>query len=129
MFEATKSKKLASVLATSASVTGDSKEAPELVLDRVSCIHHLVQFRSDKGATARARIDSGSKVNAITPAYATKLGLTVQKTDVGAQKINELSLATYRMVIAAFQVPYKLGRARFLQESFLVANTIMEVVL
>ena len=33
------------------------------------------------------------------------------------------------MVIAGFQVEDKLGRARFFQESFLLAETSMEVVL
>ena len=33
------------------------------------------------------------------------------------------------MAIASFQVADKLGRARFFQETFLVANTSMEVVL
>ena len=33
------------------------------------------------------------------------------------------------MVIAAFQVKDKFGRARFFQETFLLANTSMEVVL
>ena len=68
-------KKLVSVLATSASVTGASKEAPEVVLDRVPCIYYLVQFRKDKEKTIRALIDFGSEVNAMTPAYAKKLGL------------------------------------------------------
>ena len=33
-------------------------------------------------------MDSGSKVNAMTPAYASKLGLRVYHTNVGAQKID-----------------------------------------
>ena len=125
-----KAKKLVSVSATSASVTGASKKAPEVVLDRVPCIHYPVQFRKDKeGATIRALIDSGSEVNAMTPAYAKQLGLRTRRTDVGAQKIDGSLLATYGMVIAAFQVKDKLGRARFSQETFLLADTSMEVVL
>ena len=101
-----------------------------MVLDWVPCIHYPVQFRKDKeGATIRALIDSGSEVNAMTPAYAKRLGLWTQKTDIGVQKIDGSSLATYRMVIAAFQVIDKLGRARFFQETFLLADTTMEVVL
>ena len=65
----------------------------------------------------------------MTPAYAKQLGLQIQKTDVGAQKIDGSLLATYRIVIAAFQVKYKLGRVQFFQESFLLANTGIEVVL
>ena len=77
MSQATKVKKLIPVLATSASVTEASKKAQEVILDRVPCIHYPVQFRKDKRATIRALIDSGSKVNAMTPAYAKQLGLQV----------------------------------------------------
>ena len=127
---ASKAKKLVSVSATSASVTGASKEAPEVVLDRVPCIHYPVQFRKDKeGATIRALIDSGSEVNAMTPAYAKQLGLQTRRTDIRAQKIDGSLLATYGMVIAAFQVKDKFGRAQFFQETFLLADTSMEVVL
>ena len=110
-------------------MTKASKEAQEVILDRVPCIHYPVQFRKDKGATIRALIDSGSEVNAMTPAYAKQLGLQVRKTDVGAQKIDGSSLRTFGMVIAGFQIEDKLGRARFFQESFLLAITSMEVVL
>ena len=130
MSRTSKAEKLVSVLATSALVTDASKEAPEMVLDWVLCIHYPVQFQKDKEkATIQALIDSGSKVNTMTPAYAKQLGLQTQKTDVGAQKIDGSLLATYGMVIAAFQVKDKLGRARFFQETFLLADTSMEVVL
>ena len=69
MSRATQGKKLVLVLTTSASVTEASKEAQEVILDQVPCIHYPVQFRKDKGATIQALIDLGSKVNAMTPAY------------------------------------------------------------
>ena len=82
---------------------GASKEAQEMiVLDRVSCIHYLVQFWKDKGVTIRALIDLGSKVNVMTPAYAKQLGLQVRKTDVRAQKNDSSLLRTFGMVIANF---------------------------
>ena len=65
----------------------------------------------------------------MTLAYAKKLGLQTQKTNVGAQKIDGSLLGTYGMVIAAFQVKDKLGRVRFFQETFLLVNTSIEVVL
>ena len=65
----------------------------------------------------------------MTPAYAKQLGLRSRKVDVEAQKINGLSLNIFKMVIAGFQVIHKLGRARFFQKTFLLANTIMKVVL
>ena len=68
MSQATQAKKLVSVSATSASVTGANKEAQEVILDRVPCIHYPVQFQKDK-EVIKALIDSGSKVNAMTPAY------------------------------------------------------------
>ena len=110
-------------------MTGASKEAQEvIVLDWFPCIYYPVQFWKDK-ATIRALIDSDSKVNTMTPAYTKQLSLQVRKTDVGAQKIDDSSLRTFGMVIAGFQVEDKLGRARFFQELFLLAETSIEVVL
>ena len=51
-------------------MTKACKEAQEIILDRVPCIHYLVQFRKDNRATIQVLIDSGSKANAMTPAYA-----------------------------------------------------------
>ena len=103
-------KKLVSVLATSVSVTGASKKVPKInVLDRVSCICYPVQFRKDKSMDVLALLNSGNEVNAITPAYLAHLGFKIRVTNVGAQKIDGSSLATYNMVIAAFQVVNKLG--------------------
>ena len=65
----------------------------------------------------------------MTPAYAKQLGLRIRKTDVGTQKIDGSLLAIYKMVIVAFQVKDKLGRAWFFQETFLLANTSMQMVL
>ena len=100
-----------------------------MILDRVPYIYYPVQFRKDKRATIWALIDSGSKINAMTLAFAKQLGLQVRKTDVGAQKIDGSLLRTFGMVIAGFQVENKFGRVRFFQESFLLAETSMEVVL
>ncbi len=77
----------------------------------------------------RALIDSGSEVNAMHPTYATKLGLRVRKIDVEAKKIDRCRLDTFRMVIADFLVKNKLGRIRFFQDIFLLANTSIELVL
>ena len=78
---ATQAQKLVSVLATSASDTSASKEAQEMILNRVPYIYYPGQFQKDKDVI-KALINSGSKVNAMTPAYAIQLGLQVQKTDV-----------------------------------------------
>lgn len=114
-------KKLVSVSATSAPITGASKE-DEVVLEGVPCVYYPLRFRKDKENEVRALIDSGSEVNAITPTYASKLGLRVCHTDVGAHKIDGSTFETFGMVLANFQVEDKLGRARFFQEMFLLAD-------
>ena len=112
-------------MATSAPVTEASKE-DDIVLDWVPCIFYPIWFKKNE---VQALINSGSKVNAITPAYASKLGLQVRQIDVGAQKINGSTFETFGMVLASFPVEDKLGRARFFQETFLLADVSMEVVL
>ena len=82
-----------------------------MILDQVLCLHYLVQSTKNKEATIQALIDSGSEVNAMTLAYAKELSLWTSKTDVGAQNIDELSLDTFGILIAGFQVIDKLGRA------------------
>ncbi len=65
----------------------------------------------------------------MTPVYAAELGLTTRKTSVGAQKIDGSPLETYGMVLASFLLQDSLGRVRFFEETFLLADTSMEVVL
>ena len=111
-------------------VTGANIEASNMrVLDRVSSICYLIQFRKDKGKDVLALLDSWSKVNAMILAYTAHLGLKVKVTNVGVQKIDGSSLATYGMVIAAFQIVDKLSCSRFFQETFLLANISIKVVL
>ena len=118
------SKKLVLILATSVLVIDRGEE----VVVRVLCIHYRVQFQGDQ-EQVRALLNSGSKVNAISPAYAKRLGFKTWKTNVGAQKIDGSALKTFGMVIANFQIEDKGGRPRFFQETFLVADTKFEVVL
>ena len=120
-----------SVSAISVPVTDGGKE---VVLERVPCIHYPVRFQKDneqegQQPQVRALFNSGSKVNAMNPAYAKRLGLKTRKTNVGAQKIDGSALETFGMVIADFQVEDKSGRPRFFQETFLVADTKFEVIL
>ena len=99
-----------SVSATSASVTKASME--DISLARVPCIYYPVQFRKDS-SQVRALLNSGSEINAINPAYASRPGLRVHRTDIGAQKIDGSTLKTFGMVLASFQVEDKLRRIRF----------------
>ena len=65
----------------------------------------------------------------MTPAYASRLDLWVYHTNIRAQTIDGSTLETFEMVLASFQVKDKLGRTRFFQETFLLADISMEVVL
>ncbi len=40
----------------------------------------------------------------MTPAYAAKLNLVTKKNDIGTQKIDDLSLVIYGMVLESFSV-------------------------
>ena len=73
--------------------------------------------------------DSGSKVNAMHPTFAERLGIVVQTTNVSAQKIDGTTLETYGMVVAAFSITDQAKRIRFFEEIFLVANVSPDVVL
>ena len=101
----------------------------EEVVVRVPCIHYPVRFQEGQQQQVRALLDSGSEVNAMSPAYAKRLGLKTRKTNVRAQKIDGSAFETFGMVIADFQVEDKGSRPRFFQETFLVANTKFEMVL
>lgn len=74
-------KKLVSVSVTFAPMTWAGKKN-ELVLDKVLYIHYLLHFRKNKENKLQALINLDSKVNAMTPAYASKLGLKVHHTNV-----------------------------------------------
>ncbi len=65
----------------------------------------------------------------MTPAYVAELGLITRKTSVGAQKIDSSPLETYGMVSASFSLQDSLERARFFEETFLLADTRIEVIL
>ena len=99
-------------MATSSLVTGASRETPKVkVLDRVSCICYSVQFRKDKGKDVLALLNSKSEVNMMTLTYVVHLSLKVKIIIIDMQKIDRSSLATYGMVIAAFQFVNKLGHS------------------
>ncbi len=65
----------------------------------------------------------------MTPAFATKLGLSTRPIVVGARKIDGSLLATYGMAVATFLLRDSLGKVRFFEETFLLADTSMKVVL
>lgn len=70
-------------------------------LKRVSYIYYLLCFWKDLHKT-KTLFDLGSEVNAITLAYAAKLGLKVQKTNISAKKIDGFIFNTFKMVWTDF---------------------------
>lgn len=117
-------KKLALVFAISLLMIVASKEAnskifnfaakalPLLSLKLILCIYYLVWFKKNQ-AKYQALLNYDSKINAITPAYITKLGFKVRSTNIEAQKIDHSSFKTLQMVLASFQVEKKLRRVWF----------------
>ena len=105
----------------------------EVTFEQVPYIRYLVRFcqknNEDEDKGIKALINLGSKVNAMHPTYATKLGLHARKIDVDAQKIDGSHLDTFGIVIADCSVKDKLGKIRFFRKTFLLANIGLEMVL
>lgn len=97
-------------------------------LQYVFYIQYTVQFEKNQ-LKIQLLLNSGSEVNIMTPIFASKLGLPTQKTNIVAQKIDDLALPTYEMPIAGFSVYNKLGKVWFFEDTFLLANTSMKVIL
>lgn len=95
-------KKLALVLATFVPVTESSKEDNDVILNRVLCIYYPLRFCKDKKNEMQALINSVNKINAMTPAYASSLGLRISQINIEAQKIDNSILKTFGIVIASF---------------------------
>ena len=52
------------------------------------------------------------------PAFAKKLGLVVEITNVSVQKINDTTFEIYRMVLAVLSVTDKANKVKFFEETF-----------
>ena len=103
-----RAKKLVSISATFLSVIEVSKKK-NLFLEWMPCIYYLLRFYKDT-VGVRALIDWGIEVNAMSPMYASKLGLKVHHTDVETQKIDGSTVETFEIVLTSFQVKDKLRR-------------------
>ena len=108
-----RAKKLVSVSTTSTSVTENSEKVILLSakeLEQVTCIQYPITFLGgviQDGVALDlmlALLDLCSEDNAMYPAFIERLGLVVQATNVGAQKIDGTTLETYEMVVAALSV-------------------------
>ena len=76
-----------------------------------------------------ALLDSNNKVNTIYLTFARELGLPIRSIDIGAQKIDDIILDTFRIVVIDFLVIDKVNRVRFFEKTFLVANGSPKIVL
>ncbi len=112
-------------MAVSATSTSITDKKTEVELEQVPCIWYPVTFKDQ----TEALLDSGSEINAMSQVFAQQLGLKICKTNVEAQKIDGNTLETYRMVVFNFSVLDKDGRERFFEESFLLADVKLEIVL
>lgn len=74
-----------------------------------------------------ALIDSDSKVNTMQPSFTMKLGLSICKTNIDAQKIYDCRLESYEMVIVSFQIDNKDKKSYFFEETFLLANSSIDI--
>lgn len=95
------SKKQVLVLVSFAPMTKASKK-DKMVLEMIFCIYYLLCFCKEKKVKIRALINSGSEANAMTPAYALKLGLKIRFTNIEAQKINSSIFKIFRIILASF---------------------------
>ena len=75
-----------------------------------------------------ALFDSGSKVNTIHLIFTKELGLPIRLIDVETQKIANITLNIYKIVVAVFLVMHKINQVRFSEKTFLVANVSPERV-
>ena len=75
-----------------------------------------------------ALLDSGSKINAIYLTFAREQELPIMTVDVKAQKIDNIMLDSFGIVVAAFSVTDKANQVKFIEKTFLVTNVILEVV-
>lgn len=99
-------------------------------MQQVPYIWYPVWFQETGQADKnKALIDSDNEVNAIIPVYIAKLGFIIRKVSVKAQNIDGMALETYGMVLASFLLQNSLGRVWFFEETFLLADTSMKVVL
>ena len=95
-------------------------------LAQVPCIQYLINI---KKKSVSVFLDSGSEINAIHPIFAKEIDLFIRLTDVGALKIDGTMLDTYKIVVAVFLVKNKANWVRFFEQTFLIANISLKIVL
>ena len=58
-----------------------------------------------------------------------QLGLKIWTTNIIAQKINNNTLDTYKMVVSNFSISNKDEKERFFEENFLLTDILSDIVL
>ncbi len=84
-------------------------EKTEEKLEQVLYIWYLITFKDP----AEALLDSRNKVNAISQVLTFQLDFKTWKTNIGAQKIDNITLETYEIVVFIFSISDKDGREVF----------------
>lgn len=62
----------------------EANKKDKVILKRILYIHYPLRFYKDKENKVQALINLSSKLNSMTPAYRSKLGLKIYHIDVGA---------------------------------------------
>ena len=97
-------------------------------MDWVFYICYPIWFKKSK-IQVQILIDFGSKINTITLEYVLKLDLKVCLTNVKAQKIDNSTFKTFKIVLTSFQIENMLQSAKFFQETFLLVDLNIKIVL
>ena len=100
-------------------------EKTEEELEQVFGIWYPVIFKDG----IEALLYSESKVSIMSQAFAHQLGLKICKINIGAQKIDGTTLKTYEIVVFTFSILDKDNKERFFEESFLLADVKLDIVL
>lgn len=74
-------------------------------------------------------INSKSKINVINQTFAFQLGFKIWKTNVKAQKIDSITLETYKIVVFTVFILNKDSKVGFFKKNFLMANIKPNIVL
>lgn len=77
----------------------------------------------------QAFFNLSSKIITMHPNFAQKLGLQIQRINIGAQKIDFSKLDIFSIAITTFSTKYKDTKSLFFKETFLLANFSMVTIL
>lgn len=72
---------------------------------------------------------SGNVMNAMTSRSVVMFNISIRATSINTQKIDGFAIKTYETILAGFWTKDKVGKIRFFDETFLITNTSMEIVI